>query len=97
MTEFISVLAAVEAAAGCAGARCARSPDCGCAHCCGVGACVARKQSKRGSREKEHTMAFRVAELSIELVEALAPLMSRIKHAALPGLQVVRAQHGPVG
>jgi hypothetical protein len=37
---------------------------------------VARKQA---TSRREHVMTFQVSELSIQLVEALAPLMPRIK------------------
>jgi hypothetical protein len=63
--------------AGYAGARFARSPDCSCAHCCGGWVWLARGRDR--NHERSFTMAFQVEELSIQLIEALVPLMPRIK------------------
>jgi len=70
------VLGAVEAGAGCAGDRCAVSLDRSSAHCWGL--VMARKRARPEPRT-EFTMAFQVEELSLQLVEALVPLMPRIR------------------
>ena len=67
------MLAAVQAGAGFAGARCARCLDSGCDSLLGAG--YARKRAG----ERSTFMALQVAELSLELIEALRPLMPRIK------------------
>ena len=67
------MLAAVQAGAGFAGARCARSLDSGCARCGGLG--MPASERARGAS----FMALQVAELSLELIETLRPLMPRIK------------------
>ncbi len=71
------MLGAVEAGAGCAGTRGARSLDRSSAHCWGAG-----YGSQAGETETTNgvfTMAFQVEELSLQLVEALVPLMPRIR------------------
>jgi len=72
----LAVLAAVEAAAGCAGDRYAVSPDRASAHCC-----WAAYGSQAGETEttRSFTMAFQVEELSIQLIEALVLLMPRMR------------------
>jgi four helix bundle protein len=72
-----SVLDAVQAGAGCAGAReDAGSLDSVCARCGEAGYALA----SRRALEQEHSfMALQVAVLSIELIETLCPLMPRIK------------------
>jgi four helix bundle protein len=70
------VLDAVEAAAGLRPVLAARAASTASARTAG-GAGYGSQASE--VEQKEHTMAFQVEELSIELIEALVPLMPRIK------------------
>ncbi len=70
------MLGAVEAGAGCAGARVARSLDRSSAT---AGGWVWLASGRDRNHKRSFTMAFQVEELSIQFVEALVPLMPRIR------------------
>ena len=68
-----SVLGAVEAGAGCAGARGRGQPRLPLRALLGAGC------GSQAGEAQEQSMAFQAAELSIQLIEVLSPLMPRIK------------------
>jgi four helix bundle protein len=72
------VLATVEAAAGCAGARLRGQPRPPLRALLWAGG-GSQAGENETTNERSFTMAFQVEELSIQLIEALVPLMPRIK------------------